>query len=283
MADGRSVVVTGASRGLGLATAAHLHRQGWTVVAAMRTPDKGMVPLRAAAGAAEGDPRLIAVPLDLEDPDSIAAAAGAIEEAVGAPYGIVHNAGTTAVGTLEEMPQAVWDQIFATNLLGPVRLTRALLPGMREAGRGRLVLVSSEGGLRGMPAVAAYSASKAGLERWGESLAHEVAPFGLGVSVLVTGSFKTDILELTPSYADLDGPYAPFHGPLERRGRRLTQLLARDPARFGPAVAKALDERAPYTRRAVGIDAHLLLLCDRLLPGRLLHGALHRFLGLPRR
>src|SRR5215470_2144744 len=128
MHESRSVVITGASRGLGLASAAHLYKQGWRVVAAMRSPDTGLLALRAATGAATDDPRLIAVRLDLVDPASVAAAAKAIEEAVGAPHVLVHNAGIAAAGCVEEVPMDVWEQMFATHLFGPVALTKALLP-----------------------------------------------------------------------------------------------------------------------------------------------------------
>jgi NAD(P)-dependent dehydrogenase (short-subunit alcohol dehydrogenase family) len=208
MADSRSVVITGASRGLGLATAAHLHRAGWTVVAGMRSPEQGLERLRALLGSGHDDSRLIGVRLDLDDPESITAAGGAILRAVGAPNGVVHNAGVAGVGCLEEMPMSVWEQIFSTNFFGPVRLTRELLPAMRRAGRGRIVMVSSQGAIRGMPAIGAYSAAKGALERWAESLSQEIAPFGLGVSVLVAGTFRTDILELTTTNADRAGPYA---------------------------------------------------------------------------
>src|SRR5438093_12908215 len=114
----RSVVITGASRGLGLASAVHLYRLGWRVVAAMRSPDVGLERLRAATGAGADDPRLIGVRLDLDDSSSIIAAAKAIEEAVGAPDALVHNAGIAAVGCAEEMPFEVWEQLFQTNLFG---------------------------------------------------------------------------------------------------------------------------------------------------------------------
>src|SRR5262245_23055375 len=115
----RSVVVTGASRGLGLASAAHLYALGWRVVAAMRSPDAGLPSLPAATGAAADDPRLLGVRLDLDDAASIAAAAKTIEEAVGAPDVLVHNAGVAAAGCVEDMPLPVWEQIFSTNLFGP--------------------------------------------------------------------------------------------------------------------------------------------------------------------
>lgn len=281
MPEPRSVVVTGASRGLGLASAAHLHERGWRVVAAMRAPDAGLERLRAATGAAADDRRLIGVRLDLADPPSIAAAAKEIEAAVGAPDALVHNAGIAAVGCLEDMPIGVFERIFATNLLGPIALTRALLPAMRAAGRGRIVVVSSQGGSRGMPSIGAYSASKGALERWAEALAQEVAPFGLGVTILVCGTFATDILTETPDHGNYGGPYAGHYAGIRRVGDWIVPL-ARPPAHFARALARALDERAPFVRRAVGLDARLLLLGVRFLPARLLHHGIRLAMGLPR-
>jgi NAD(P)-dependent dehydrogenase (short-subunit alcohol dehydrogenase family) len=280
LTDAGSVVVTGASRGLGRATAAHLHRAGWTVVAAMRNPERDLAGLCADAGARDGDPRLIPVRLDLDDETSVADAAAQILDRVGPPDGVVHNAGIAGVGSLEEMPLDAWTQIVSTNLFGPVRLTRALLPAMRAAGKGRIVLISSQGAVRGMPAIGAYSAAKGALERWGEALAHEVAPFGLGVSIIVTGTFKTDILELTTTWEDTRGPYAPMHLALRRTGDRIMRI-ARAPRTFAPTVEKALADTAPLRRRAVGLDAHLLVLGNRLLPARLLHRLTAKGIGIP--
>jgi NAD(P)-dependent dehydrogenase (short-subunit alcohol dehydrogenase family) len=283
MTEPRSVVITGASRGLGLASATRLYQLGWRVVGAMRSPDAGIERLRAATGASVDDPRLLGVRLDLDDPESVAAAAKAIEEAVGAPDVLVHNAGIVAVGSVEDMPGKVWEQMFSTNLFGPVALTKAMLPSMRAAGRGRIVVVSSQGGTRGMPAISAYSASKGALERWAEALAEEVAPFGLGVTILVAGSFQTDILtEQTPDYGDYEGPYAGHYAGIRRTGDLVVRRLARPPERFARALARKLDERAPFGRHAVGLDAVLLTIGNRLLPGWLLHRLVRLAMRLPR-
>ncbi|MDT3440868.1 MULTISPECIES: SDR family NAD(P)-dependent oxidoreductase [unclassified Pseudofrankia] len=279
-AQPRSVVITGASRGLGLASAAHLYRQGWHVLAAMRAPDVGMARLREATGATLDDPRLTPVRLDLDDPTSISEAARMIEKAVGAPDAVVHNAALIVVGCVEEMPADVFRQIFATNVLGPVRLTQELLPAMRAAGRGRIVVVSSAGGVRGMPTTSAYSASKGALERWAEALAEEIAAFGLGVTVLVAGTFNTS-LEQTFTYADRDGPYSEHHASLGRAGERVLRSVS-PPENFPPGLTKALGDRAPFTRHAVGNDARMLLAGKRLMPDRIFRALVGKTLGLPR-
>jgi len=282
MHEPRSVVITGASRGLGLASATHLYKVGWRVVGAMRSPEVGLERLRAATGAAADDPRLVGVRLDLEETASITAAAKAIEQAVGTPDVLVHNAGIAAAGSVEETPSEVWERIFRTNLFGPVRLTKELLPSMRAAGRGRIIVVSSQGAIRGMPSISAYSASKGALERWAEALAEEIAPFGVGVTILVSGTFKTDILtEQTPEYGEHDGPYAVHRDGIHRTGG-LAVRLARPPEHFAKALATFIDEPAPFARHAVGIDARMLLLASRLLPGRLLHHLIRLAMHLPR-
>ena len=283
MSEPRSIVITGASRGLGLASAAHMYKQGWRVVAAMRSPEAGLEALRSKTGAGVGDSRLIAVPLDLTDSASVTAAAKAIEEAVGAPHALVHNAGISAAGMLEETPMDLWERMFATGVFGPVLLTKALLPAMRTAGRGRILVISSQGGVRGMPEISAYSAVKGAVERWAESLAGEVAPFGLGVTVLVTGTFDTDIITDagTSDHRDFSGPYAALHRKIDRRGRAAMRL-ARPPEHFARGLARALEDRAPFARHAVGIDARMLLVANRLLSSKALHRVTRLAMGIPR-
>ena len=283
MGDVRTVVITGAARGLGFASAVRLYRDGWRVVAAIRSPERGMPLLRDATGAGEDDDRLIGVQLDLMDTASVAAAAKAIEERVGAPYAVVHNAGISSAGMAEETDVELWQRMFATHVIGPVALTNALLPSMRAAGEGRIVLVCSSAGVRGQPATAPYSASKGAMERWGESLAAEIAPFGLGVTVLITGTYDTEIITDAGTTDDRDfaGPYARLHQTMDTRGR-FAMKLARSPERFADGLVKALADRRPFRRHAVGPDASMLLVSNRLLPSSGMHHMSRIVLGIPR-
>jgi NAD(P)-dependent dehydrogenase (short-subunit alcohol dehydrogenase family) len=283
MAEPRTVVITGASRGLGFASVVRLYHEGWRVVAAMRTPDHGMSLLREATGAGADDDRLIGVQLDLLDAGSISAAAKVIGEAVGAPYALVHNAGISAAGMVEETDIALWQNMFATSVLGPVALTQALLPSMRAAGEGRIVLVSSAAGVRGQPGTAPYSAAKGGLERWGESMAVEIAPFGLGVTILVAGTYDTDIITDAGTIDDRDfgGPYARLHNTMNTRGRAAMKL-ARPPERFTDGLLKALNDHGSFRRRGVGPDASMLLVSSRILPASGMHHVSRIVLGIPR-
>jgi NAD(P)-dependent dehydrogenase (short-subunit alcohol dehydrogenase family) len=283
MADPRAVVITGASRGLGFASAVRLYREGWRVVAAMRTPDQGIPLLRQVTGAADDDDRLIGVQLDLTDSGSVAAAAKTIEEAIGTPYAVVHNAGISAAGMVEETDMALWQRMFATSVLGPVALTQALLPSMRTAGEGRIVLVSSAAGVRGQPATAPYSAAKGALERWGESMACEIAPFGLGVTVVVAGTYDTEIITDAGTTDDRDfgGPYARLHNTMNSRGR-FAMKMARPPERFTDGLLRALADEAPFRRRGVGPDASMLLVANRILPAAGMHHLSRTVLGIPK-
>jgi NAD(P)-dependent dehydrogenase (short-subunit alcohol dehydrogenase family) len=283
MGEPRTVVITGASRGVGFASTVRLYRDGWRVVAAMRTPDRGMALLREATGAAHDDERLIGVQLDLTDAASISAAAKAIEEAVGAPYALVHNAGISAAGMVEETDMELWQKMFATHVLGPVALTKALLPAMRAAGEGRIVLIASAAGVRGQPGTAPYSAAKGALERWGESMAGEIAPFGLGVTILVTGTYDTEIITDAGTTDDrnFDGPYARLHNTMNTRGRFAIRF-ARPPGRFPDGLVKALGDRGPFRRRGVGPDAAMILAANRILPSSGMHHVSRIVLGIPR-
>jgi NAD(P)-dependent dehydrogenase (short-subunit alcohol dehydrogenase family) len=288
MVEPRTVVITGASRGLGFASVVRLYREGWRVVAAMRTPDRGLPLLREALHEQgervdADDDRLIGVQLDLTDPGSIAAAAKSIEEVVGAPYALVHNAGISAAGMVEETDMALWQSMFTTSVLGPVALTQALLPAMRAAGEGRIVLVSSAAGVRGQPATAPYSAAKGAMERWGESMAVEIAPFGLGVTILVAGTYDTDIITDAGTTDDRNfgGPYARLHNTMNIRGRAAMKL-ARPPERFTDGVLKALDDQKSFRRRGVGPDASMLLVSSRILPTAGMHHVSRIVLGIPR-
>jgi NAD(P)-dependent dehydrogenase (short-subunit alcohol dehydrogenase family) len=277
----RTVLITGASRGLGLASAVHLYQQGWRVVAAMRSVDAGLERLRAAAGAAPEDPRIVGMKLDLTDPALIPIAAQSMLDAIGVPDVIVHNAGIAAAGSAEETPDAAWQQLFATNVFGPVALTRALLPAMRARGSGRIVAISSMGAVRGMPVISAYSASKGALERWAEALSQEIAPFGLGVTILVTGTFNTDILtEQTPDYGDHHGPYGRMYEGIHAAGKAAV-AKASPPEKFARALARAVEDVAPIVRRTVGPDAGALAFMARWVPGLWVHHVVRMAMKIP--
>ncbi|MDF8263899.1 SDR family oxidoreductase [Luteipulveratus flavus] len=196
-------VVTGTSSGMGLHTAVALARRGLTVVATMRDPGRAD---RLRAAADEAGVTLDVRALDVTDH----AAATACIQQVRADHGqidvLVNNAGRGMVGTAEQLTASdVRDQL-EVNYLGPVNLTRAVLPGMREAGRGRILTVTSVGGSVGQPFADAYCGSKFAVEGFMQSLAVVAHPFGVWVSVVepaaVASDFVTNGARIEP------GPYA---------------------------------------------------------------------------
>ena len=134
-----------------------------------------------------------------------------------------------------------------------------------------------------MPAIAAYSAAKGALERWAESLAGEVAPFGLGVTVLVTGTFDTDIITDagTTDHRDFDGPYAPHHRNIDKRGRAAMRL-AQPPERFARGLVAGLGDTAPFAKHPIGVDARMLLISNKILPGAVMHRIIRLAMGIPK-
>ena len=134
-----------------------------------------------------------------------------------------------------------------------------------------------------MPGISAYSASKGALERWAESLSQEIAPFGLGVTILVTGTFDTDILtEQTPDYGDHNGPYGAIYDGIHSTGKAFVSK-ASSPTRFARALARAIEDEAPIKRRTVGPDAAAVAIMARLLPGWLVHHILRMAMRIPRK
>jgi NAD(P)-dependent dehydrogenase (short-subunit alcohol dehydrogenase family) len=170
----KSILITGASSGYGLATARHFLAQGWRVVATMRTPRPGLFPASA---------NLELVALDVTDPASIAAAlaeAGDLDV-------LVNNAGIGVVGAFEATPMRTVHEVFATNTFGTMAMLQAALPSFRARGAGVLVNVTSSVTLARMPLAAAYAASKAAVDAFTASLAFELEPFGIRTKMVLPG------------------------------------------------------------------------------------------------
>jgi NAD(P)-dependent dehydrogenase (short-subunit alcohol dehydrogenase family) len=183
-------VVTGSSSGIGYATALRLARNGYLTFATMRNPEKGSDLIEAAKN--EGLPIQVEQ-LNITDSDSINDFMTRINKTVGRIDVLVNNAGYWLIGALEDLSiREIQDQLD-TNLLGTIRVTREVLPLMRERKSGTIVNVTSALGRFGLPAMSGYVASKFALEGLTESLAYEVAPFGIKVILIEPGVVKTKV------------------------------------------------------------------------------------------
>jgi 3-oxoacyl-[acyl-carrier protein] reductase len=191
----RVAVITGTSRGVGRATALRFAQAGFLPVLLGRLSSAQSETERLLAQSSHD---FITVPCDLAWPEQVAAASQVVLERVGAPEVVVHNAGIIERAGLSETTDAAWDRQIEVNLSAPFRLTRALLPAMLDAGRGRILFVSSISAKLGAPRQAAYHASKAGLVALMRCLAEELRDTNLLTMALLPGAIATDLLIGSP-------------------------------------------------------------------------------------
>ena len=244
-------LITGCSKGLGRALAAQVLAKGYrVVVTARRAAD--IADLVAAHGDA-----VLAVELDVTDPAQISAAVSAAEDRFSGVDVLVNNAGYGYLAAIEEGEDADVRALFETDLFGPLNLVKAVLPGMRARRRGHIVNISSIGGLVTYPGVGYYHMVKFGIEAMSETLAKEVAPLGIGVTVVAPGAFRTDFrgpASIKQSATRIDD-YAETAGKSRAGTQAGHGKQAGDPMRGARAIITAVEaERAPV-HLLIGGDA----------------------------
>ena len=256
---GPSVLVTGASSGIGAATAARLAGRGFQVFGTSRNPER--------RGEGQGPPGVRFVAMDVRDEESVRKAVAQVLAGVARLDGVVCNAGIGIFGSVEEVPIEAAREQFETNVFGTLRVLRAVLPHLREARRGRIVIVGSLAGRAPIPFQAHYSASKAALDALALALYNEVHAFGLSVSLIEPGDIRTEFNDRTDWGERAESAYG-------ERLRRAEQVIRESlPRAPGPEIVAAVIERAltsrrPRVRYTVGPDARLVPFARRLLPDR---------------
>jgi NAD(P)-dependent dehydrogenase (short-subunit alcohol dehydrogenase family) len=275
MASG-TVLVTGASTGIGEATVLHLKALGFHAVGAVRK-DEDAERLEARG--------VRTVRIDVTDPDQIAAARDEIGEV--ALAGLVNNAGIAVAAPLEFLPVDRLRQQLEINLIGQMAVTQAFLPALRRGG-GRIVMVSSIGGRVALPLVSAYNASKFGLEGMSDSLRRELRSHGVDVILVEPGGVKTPIWTKAEKLADdmledLPPEAERLYGKLIEAVRAGTQRIAREtgsePIAVAEVIGEALTAGRPRTRYLVGRDAKMRAAMSRVLPDRVMDRMIGRALG----
>lgn len=237
------ILITGCSSGFGLAIAETFLAGGWEVVATMRRPREDLLP---------SHDRLNILPLDVTDADSIAKAV----EAAGAIDALVNNAGVGMLNVLEGADMGEVRELFETNVFGAIAMTKAVLPQLRARGSGVIVNVSSSVTIKPLPALSVYSASKAALNAFTESLALEAALFGVRARLVLPGSAPTTGFgknAMARMGMDIPEPYSAFvHDYLQelRSGSEVTT-----PGDVAQAVWRAVTEPDAPMRIAAGADA----------------------------
>lgn len=276
-----TVLITGASTGIGRATVLRLAGSGWTVLAGVRRAEDGE---RLVAEASPG--RVAPLQLDVTDGAQIAAA---VEEIAGRDAGrldaLVNNAGIGVGGPLEVLSDEEWRRQFDVNFFGQIAVTRALLPALRLA-RGRIVFISSIGGKVAMGFNGPYAASKHAIEAVGDALRVELHRSGIQVALVEPGSIATPIWEKTQGVAsemrippELEREYGDIP---QKMGKVLEDTASRGmpPEAVAEAIEKALTAQRMPSRVLIGRDARVMLTAKRLLPDRVFDRIVRGRIGL---
>ncbi len=248
--DKKVWLITGAGRGMGVDITKAALAAGYRVVATGRNTDA----VTQAIGKSDD---LLVVKLDITNPADAKAATQAALERFGHIDVLVNNAGNFYAGFFEELSPEDFRAQVETNFFGPVNITRAVLPVMRAQRSGLVMTISSTAGITGQPFVSAYAASKFGLEGWTESLALEVAPFGIRTMLVEPGFFRTELLtEESTKYPEpsLDD-YAEKTKETITAWRGMNGLQGGDPAKLAKALIQLASQEEPPQRWAAGADA----------------------------
>lgn len=264
MTDAPVALLVGCSGGIGGALARALVGAGARVYGTSRS------------GASTGGTDLTPLALDVTDAASVAAAVDRVVDETGRLDVLVHNAGTTLLGAVEETTPDEALRMLDANLLGTHRVVRAALPHLRSA-RGRVIITGSIAGFLTKPYEAWYAVAKHGLDAYAEALRFELTPFGVRVTLLEPGFVRTDLGQHAVTVSE---PMAIYDRPREAAVAGLARDLGRgvSPDRVGAAVTRLLGSDRPPLRVLVGPDAHTTNLVKRLLPDRLfLRGMAARF------
>lgn len=283
---GQSVLITGASTGLGRATALYLAERGFSVYASVLSlADRGAI----EEPAQERGLDVRVLPLDVTRPGDIDAAVGAIVRETGGIDALVNNAGTRLRGCFEDLEDAEIRRLFDTNLYGTMAVTRAVLPHMRRVGRGRIVMMTSVAGRIGSFGVSAYCASKFAQEGFGESLAQEVAPFGIQVVLVEPGIIGTEAWTqnrvVGGRTSDPRSPYHAWFHRSEELANRMVRSSTISPDDVARTVHRAVTLDRPRLRYVVGPRAKAVIALRRHLPAawfeRVYFGQLIRMVTRP--
>jgi NAD(P)-dependent dehydrogenase (short-subunit alcohol dehydrogenase family) len=283
--DKGAVLVTGASTGIGRATALRLEQDGYSVFAGVRKQEDADNLSKAAV-----HDRITPVTVDVTEEPSIEAARTMIERVVGQSglAGLVNNAGTANAGPIEHLPVEEFQKVIDVNLTGQYAVTQAFLPLIRRA-QGKIVFITSIGGLIATPFMSPYHASKFGLEGMADALRREVSPWGIRVVIVEPGSIATPIWDKgTEEFERAEpgmGPEAKrLYGPqmdAMKEAIRETADRGIPPEKVAKVISNAISSSRPRTRYLVGTDAKLMRRAKGVMPTRVFDRVIRRGLKLP--
>ncbi|MGH9317353.1 MAG: SDR family oxidoreductase [Thermoanaerobaculia bacterium] len=271
------ILITGCSSGIGRATASEAASRGHVVFASSRDP--------ASLESLKEDKRIRTLGLDVADPAAIRGAVSGVLAQAGRVDALVNNAGYGQMGTVEDVSAEEWRRQFDVNFFGAIELIQAVLPNMRQAGRGTIVNVSSIAGKLAFPFAGPYCASKHALEAASDALRVEVSPFGIRVVLIEPGPIRTRFTERARASAErireAPGPYKAFYADAERAMDRDFQVGGLPPEAVARVILRAIESDNPRPRYRLTGMARVLLPVRPLLPDRLLDRLLKKILRLP--
>lgn len=285
----QTILLTGASSGIGRDTALALAAAGHHVIAAARRlPALEALAAQVAASSGAAGGRITPLVLDLDDAASIDAALAQIDRITDG-HGVdalVNNAGYATAGALAEMSDRDLRAQFETNVFGLMTLTRGVLPAMLARGRGRIVNVSSVSGRIPAPVLGAYHASKYALEALSDALRMELAPFGIQVVIVEPGTIKTEFASRVFAEAARARGAASRYAPIYERSAEIEATfdrMAGSPAPVVRAITRALAARRPAARYVAPRRFAMLIALVRILPTCWVDFAMRRTFGLTRK
>ncbi|MBF2029887.1 MAG: SDR family oxidoreductase [Oscillatoriales cyanobacterium C42_A2020_001] len=255
----KTVLITGASTGIGCETARLFQQKGWNVVATMRSPDKETELANL--------PRVSCLPLDVTDSHSIQQSVANALQQFGTIDVLVNNAGYALIGAFEACTPEEIQRQFATNVFGLMEMTRALLPHFRERRAGVIVNLASIGGHIAIPLYSPYHATKWAVEGFSESLQYELEPFNIRVKIIEPGPIKTDFYTRSLAFAKQPGltAYDSFVEKVTRAHNRAGETGS-PPSVTAQVIYKAATDGTTKLRYPAGGNASAILLMRRLLP-----------------
>ena len=271
-ATNKRVLITGASSGIGLVTAQHLSNRGFHVVATSRDRSRltELLSETPTSGESKGG-SIVGYELDVNDSASVSRVVPQILEENGPLDGLVNNAGYALWGYLEDLTVDDLQAQLETNLLGVFRMCRAVLPQMRKQGRGTIVNVGSIAGRMGSPGGGAYSTSKYALDGFSRVLRMEVEDFGIKVSLIEPGAFRTNFQQNIVIAQGGADPTSPYHDYSESFRTRISSSngswWAGDPLTVAKRIENILKSKSPKARYGVGLDARAGILATRRTGG----------------
>ena len=274
---GSNVLITGASSGIGMATALYLAEKGYSVIGTSRSMPR-LAELRHRADARGLD--VVAVEMDINSDTAVSEVMPGLVAEHGTIDVLVNNAGYSLWGPVQGLSMAELRSVMETNFFATFRLVKAVLPGMIRRRGGTIVNISSVEGRLVTPFNGGYAASKFGLEGLSEALRLELWPLGVRVAVVEPGLFGTHLLDnqvIASKAESPDLPYGPYIQRYRKR-RRKYDRLSKDPTKVARVIHKIVRSRRPRFRYTVGAEATLGILAARYLPERLFQSLLSRAL-----